>query len=81
MALTPEQVKERVNYLLKAADAKLKESLYDEALDLVRAIYRIDPLNMYARATEEHILMIKADKEAQKKFSENYRSKSCRVSA
>lgn len=66
MRLTPEQIKERVQLLLNGAEQRLTDQKYDEALDLVRAIFKIDSANIYARAMEERILMAKADDRALK---------------
>lgn len=61
--LDQEEIRKRVNQLLRLADESVKKKAYDEALDIVRRVYTIDLKNMYARAYEERVLALKIEEE------------------
>jgi CheY-like chemotaxis protein len=64
--LDEEEVRKRVNQLLRLADEGVKQKKYDEALETARRVFTIDLKNMYARAYEERILALKIEEERER---------------
>ncbi len=62
MNLNESEPKERMSALLHSTDEYLKKGKLDEALETVRSVYRYDKNNMYARAFEERILAMTAER-------------------
>ena len=58
-----EEQRLRVSTLLRQVDAEVKKGNLDEALNLTRQVYKYDKKNLYARAFEERILVIKSEME------------------
>ncbi len=61
--LESEEIRTRVNQLLRQADELVKSKQYEQALLSVRKVYSIDVKNMYARAYEERILALKLEED------------------
>lgn len=72
--LDSEEIRKRVNQLLRLADESVKQKAYDKALDIVRKVFMIDLKNMYARAYEERILGLKIEEERER-FSKDAESR------
>ena len=61
--LALEERKRRISVLLHKVDEEIKKKQYDEALDIIRRVYQLDIKNIYARAYEERILVMKLEQE------------------
>ena len=62
-SLPLQEQKRRISVLLHKVDEEIKKRNYDNALDTIRRVYQLDIKNIYARAYEERILVLKLEQE------------------